>query len=132
MYLNIADTSRDPASFWTPEAYDRLRRIKAAVDPGDLIRANHSVPPHQDAEKGHRRKPARRTRPRQPPRPAAMTSTPLYGALGTTELAALQEGLYTAAERAYRMVSLALRNQGWLARYRPVHTEPDRPAAVIR
>jgi hypothetical protein len=32
MYLNLADTSRDPASFWTPQAYGRLRRIKAAVD----------------------------------------------------------------------------------------------------
>jgi FAD/FMN-containing dehydrogenase len=53
MYLNSADTSRDPASFWTPEAYRRLRRIKAAVDPDDLIRSNHPVPPHQDAEKGH-------------------------------------------------------------------------------
>jgi len=45
MYLNLADTHRDPASFWTLEAYERLRRIKAAVDPGDLIRANHPVPP---------------------------------------------------------------------------------------
>jgi hypothetical protein len=45
MYLNLADTRRDPAGFWTPQAYDRLRRIKAAVDPGDLIRSNHPVPP---------------------------------------------------------------------------------------
>jgi hypothetical protein len=67
MYLNIADTSRDPASFWTPEAYDRLRRIKAAVDPDDLIRSNHPVPPHQDAEKGH----CHDTRPHNPPAPAA-------------------------------------------------------------
>jgi hypothetical protein len=51
MYLNLADTSLDPASFWTPEAYDRLRRIKAAVDPDDLIHSNHPVPPHQDAAK---------------------------------------------------------------------------------
>jgi hypothetical protein len=48
MYLNLADTSRDPASFWTPQAYDRLRRIKTAVDPDDLIRANHAVPPYQE------------------------------------------------------------------------------------
>jgi FAD/FMN-containing dehydrogenase len=48
MYLNLADTRRDPASFWTPEAYDRLRRIKAAVDPNDLIRSNHPVPPYQE------------------------------------------------------------------------------------
>jgi FAD/FMN-containing dehydrogenase len=45
MYLNLADTRRDPASFWTPRAYDRLRQIKAAVDPGNLIRSNHPVPP---------------------------------------------------------------------------------------
>jgi FAD binding domain/Berberine and berberine like len=45
MYLNLADTSRDPASFWRPPAYDRLRRIKAAVDPHNLIHANHPIPP---------------------------------------------------------------------------------------
>ena len=45
MYLNLADTSRDPASFWTAQAYRRLRRIKTAVDPDDLIRANHPVAP---------------------------------------------------------------------------------------
>ena len=44
MYLNLADTSRDPASFWTAAAYDRLCRIKAAVDPDNLIRSNHPVP----------------------------------------------------------------------------------------
>jgi FAD/FMN-containing dehydrogenase len=66
MYLNIADTSRDPASFWTPEAYHRLRRIKAAVDPDDLIRSNHPVPPHRDAEKVTVIKP----RPQDPSGPA--------------------------------------------------------------
>jgi hypothetical protein len=44
MYLNFADTQRDPASFWTEHAYSRLRRIKAAVDPNDLIRSNHPIP----------------------------------------------------------------------------------------
>jgi FAD/FMN-containing dehydrogenase len=44
MYLNFAETARDPASFWPPQAFDRLRRIKAAVDPGNLIRSNHPVP----------------------------------------------------------------------------------------
>jgi len=52
MYLNLAGTSRDPASFWTPQAYDQLRRIKAAVDPGDLIRSNHPVPPASNAQEG--------------------------------------------------------------------------------
>ena len=79
MYLNIADTSRDPASFWTPEAYHRLRRIKAAVDPDDLIRSNHPIPPRQDAENGHRQLP----RPHHASAPAAtaspMTSTPIAG-----------------------------------------------------
>jgi hypothetical protein len=45
MYLNFAETSRDPASFWDPQAYGRLRRIKAAVDPEDRIQSNHPVPP---------------------------------------------------------------------------------------
>jgi FAD binding domain/Berberine and berberine like len=45
MYLNFAETSRDPASFWSPHTYDRLRCIKAAVDPHNLIRANHPIPP---------------------------------------------------------------------------------------
>ena len=43
--LSLTETRRDPASFWTPPAYERLRRIKAAVDPDDIIRANHPVPP---------------------------------------------------------------------------------------
>ena len=44
-YLNFADTRRDPASLWEAEAYRRLRRVKSAVDPGDLIRSNHPIPP---------------------------------------------------------------------------------------
>jgi FAD binding domain len=45
MYLNLAETARDPASFWPAAAYARLRRIKHEVDPGDLIRSNHPIPP---------------------------------------------------------------------------------------
>jgi hypothetical protein len=45
MNLNFAETPRDPQSFWTHEAYDRLRRVKAAVDPSNIIRSNHPVPP---------------------------------------------------------------------------------------
>jgi hypothetical protein len=44
-YLNFAGTSRDPASFWSPQAYGRLRQIKASVDPHDLIMSNHPIPP---------------------------------------------------------------------------------------
>lgn len=43
-YLNFAETQSDPASFWTQQAYHRLRRIKATVDPDDLIRSNHPIP----------------------------------------------------------------------------------------
>jgi hypothetical protein len=45
MYLNYAETRQPAAPFWTEHAYQRLRRIKAAVDPGDLIRSNHPIPP---------------------------------------------------------------------------------------
>jgi len=45
MYLNFAETQHPAAPFWTEHAYQRLRRIKATVDPGDLIRANHPIPP---------------------------------------------------------------------------------------
>jgi hypothetical protein len=44
MYLNFAETQRDPAQFWSEQAYHRLRRIKATVDPCDRIHANHPVP----------------------------------------------------------------------------------------
>jgi hypothetical protein len=45
MNLNFAETQQDAATFWTEQAYDRLRRIKAAVDPDDLVRSNHPIPP---------------------------------------------------------------------------------------
>jgi hypothetical protein len=44
MYLNFAET-HSAAPFWTEQAYRRLCRIKAAVDPADLICANHPIPP---------------------------------------------------------------------------------------
>jgi hypothetical protein len=43
-YLNITETRTDPARFWDPQAYARLRRVKAAVDPADRIRSNHPIP----------------------------------------------------------------------------------------
>jgi len=46
MYLNFAEAQRDPATFWSEQAYHRLRRIKTAVDPDDLIRSNHPIPPN--------------------------------------------------------------------------------------
>jgi hypothetical protein len=45
MYLNFAETQQPTASFWTEPAYDRLRRVKTAVEPDDLIRSNHPIPP---------------------------------------------------------------------------------------
>jgi len=45
MYLNFAETQTPAAPFWTEQAYQRLRRIKANVDPADVIRANHPIPP---------------------------------------------------------------------------------------
>jgi FAD/FMN-containing dehydrogenase len=45
MTLNFAETQQETATFWTEQAYDRLRRIKTAVDPDDLIQANHPIPP---------------------------------------------------------------------------------------
>lgn len=44
MYLNLADDRSSAAPFWTEQAYGRLQRIKASVDPHDVIRANHPVP----------------------------------------------------------------------------------------
>ena len=43
MYLNFAETQIPAGPFWTEHTHQRLRRIKAAVDPHDLIRANHPV-----------------------------------------------------------------------------------------
>jgi len=45
MYLNFAETQHPAAPFWTERAYRRLRQIKANVDPRDMIRANHPIPP---------------------------------------------------------------------------------------
>jgi hypothetical protein len=45
MYLNFAETPREMATLWTEQAYNRLRRIKAAVDADDVIRSNHPIPP---------------------------------------------------------------------------------------
>jgi FAD/FMN-containing dehydrogenase len=42
-YLNLTETRRMPGAFWSEQAYHRLRRIKAAVDPDDVIRSNHPV-----------------------------------------------------------------------------------------
>ena len=43
-YLNFADSRRKAASLFSSASYHRLRRIKAIVDPTDLIRSNHPIP----------------------------------------------------------------------------------------
>jgi FAD binding domain len=43
MYLNFAESTRTPASFWCEQAHHRLRRIKVAADPENRIRSNHPV-----------------------------------------------------------------------------------------
>ena len=43
MYLNFADTRRDPAALWSEHGYRRLCQIKRRFDPDDLIRSNHPV-----------------------------------------------------------------------------------------
>jgi hypothetical protein len=45
LHPNFAETKQAPESFWTEQTYQRLRRIKATVDPDDVIRANHQIHP---------------------------------------------------------------------------------------
>jgi len=44
-YLNLAHEPTDAARFFTPAAYERLRAVKADVDPDGLFRANHPIAP---------------------------------------------------------------------------------------
>jgi UDP-N-acetylenolpyruvoylglucosamine reductase len=44
-YLNFADSRRKAASLFSSASCHRLRRIKAIVDPTDMIRSNHPIPP---------------------------------------------------------------------------------------
>jgi hypothetical protein len=45
MLLNPAGTRTPMDAFWPAPAFERLRAVKAAVDPDNLIRANHTIPP---------------------------------------------------------------------------------------
>ncbi len=45
MYLNFAESRRNPQALWDEHSYRRLRQIKAGVDPDGLIRSNHPIPP---------------------------------------------------------------------------------------
>jgi FAD binding domain len=44
-FLNFAHTPSDGATFWGESASQRLREIKSAMDPNDMIRSNHPVSP---------------------------------------------------------------------------------------
>jgi hypothetical protein len=45
-YLNFAEQKgTDVRGFYTPETYDRLRRVKAQYDPDEVLRANHAISP---------------------------------------------------------------------------------------
>jgi FAD/FMN-containing dehydrogenase len=44
-YLNFVEEAVDPASLFSPDAYARLRTIRAQADPGELFVANHRIPP---------------------------------------------------------------------------------------
>jgi FAD binding domain/Berberine and berberine like len=44
-YLNFEEHSTNPATLFDPPAYARLRQVKTVVDPDDMFRANHSIPP---------------------------------------------------------------------------------------
>jgi FAD/FMN-containing dehydrogenase len=44
-YLNFEERSTNPATLFDPQDYARLRQVKTMVDPEDMIRANHSIPP---------------------------------------------------------------------------------------
>ena len=44
-YLNFAETRRKARALFSSASYHRLRRIKAIIDPADLIRSNHPIPP---------------------------------------------------------------------------------------
>ena len=44
-YMNFAETRRNAATLFSSASHHRLRRIKAIVDPTDLIRSNHPIAP---------------------------------------------------------------------------------------
>ena len=44
-YPNFVERRADASAFFDPATWDRLRRVKADYDPGDMFMANHRVPP---------------------------------------------------------------------------------------
>jgi hypothetical protein len=44
-YMNFAERKTDTSSAYAAATYDRLRAVKAAYDPADVIKANHHIAP---------------------------------------------------------------------------------------
>jgi hypothetical protein len=42
-YMNFVESRTDPRTLWTEAAHRRLKRIKAAYDPENVIRSNHPL-----------------------------------------------------------------------------------------
>jgi FAD/FMN-containing dehydrogenase len=49
-YPNFVEHPSDASRFFAPQTWERLRRVKALHDPGDLFRGNHHIPPAAVAE----------------------------------------------------------------------------------
>jgi hypothetical protein len=49
LYFNFTEYRVDPASIFAPERYRRLRAVRRARAPDNRFRANHSLPPEDDA-----------------------------------------------------------------------------------
>ena len=45
--LNFAERPGDPSRMFSDEAYRRLREVKSKYDPGNIIQANHEIPPSE-------------------------------------------------------------------------------------
>jgi FAD/FMN-containing dehydrogenase len=44
-YLNFVERPGDPSVCWDAETYARLQRARAAFDPDEIFRANHTIVP---------------------------------------------------------------------------------------
>ena len=48
LYPNFTEQQVDPSSFYTNADYARLQRIRASVDPDNLMVASHPIAPQQE------------------------------------------------------------------------------------